>query len=117
MRVFGAPAARGPAAIKLLNITEDLLRFAAELAFLAAVERNDLIELGVQGAPEDVLGVLDPDERPGLAISGGCLVGGLFELVYPGWLLAIIGVGVEVVMSCAQGRRHRRVTMGRHTIF
>ena len=45
--VIGIPAARGPATVELFDILQDLLRLVAELAFLGAVESNDLIELGV----------------------------------------------------------------------
>lgn len=107
--VRGVPAARGSAAIELLDFLQELLRLFAELGFLGTVEVNDLVELGVQGAPEDVLRVLNADERSGLAIPGGCLVSGLFELVNPGRLLAIIRCGVLAATSCAQGRRHGRI--------
>lgn len=62
--VVGEPPAPRPAAVELLDIVEDLLRFVAQLGLLGLVERSDLFELGVQGAREYILGVLDANERP-----------------------------------------------------
>ena len=85
------------ALLEVGDVPEEHLDLVEQLLLLDGIERGDLLELDVEGAAENSVGILILEERARLGVAAG-QVDGLLELVDAG------GQGMSSARKCTQRR-------------